>query len=680
MTCTAGLSLCGASCVDLSASRNDCGRCGNVCPPEQSCSAGQCVCGTGLADCSGACHDLANDPLNCGACGLVCDANTSCVNGTCVGQVVNTGGTGGIGGIGGIGGTVADTGGIPGTGGITNSGGTGGTDVPTLGTVVFDPPGGPFSGAISVTLSTDQAGTEIRYTTDGTAPTAASTLFDGTALAISQTTQVRAGVFLDGVLIGAAGAVYVASAVDVTVDLPILVLDVYGAGEPDREFVDAALLVYDTPGATLSSPPTLATRAAIHLRGNSTTFFDKKPYRLELRDANDQDLDHPLLGMPAESDWVLRNPFADKALIRDAISYGLARDLGMQAPRFALCEVYRNVDAEPVSADDYMGVYLLTETIKNQKDRLNLQQLKPDDLALPEVSGGYIFRFEWQAAEEPIVECETADHCWKFLEVADPVPLAVEQEAWLAQHLTGFVNALFGGSFDDPTSGYAPYIDLASFVDHVIINELGREMDAYVRSQYFFKDRDTKDAKIYAGPIWDRDLTFDVGGFFGNREIEGFQYQSQFGVTWEGEGGTGSGGTSGTGGFTTGGLTNTGGRVFGSGGGGWVRPPIAMTRTDGNDWFLRLMEDPGFQAAVAARWQTLRAGLLSDAEFDARVDGLAAPLAAAAARNFAKWDILTTEMVAGTFQTTTQDTWEGQVAHLKDWAHQRAAWLDTQWK
>ena len=52
-----------------------------------------------------------------------------------------------------------------------------------------------------------------------------------------------------------------------------------------------------------------------------------------------------------------------------------------------------------------MGVYLLVETIKNEKDRLNLQQLKEKDISLPKLSGGYIFKFELLAAEEPKLLC-----------------------------------------------------------------------------------------------------------------------------------------------------------------------------------------------------------------------------------------------------------------------------------
>ncbi len=536
--------------------------------------------------------------------------------------------------------------------------------------MTVSPPSGPFTGTLAVTFTPDQPGGEIRYTTDGTQPTTSSTLYDGTSVQLSQSTQIRVAIFVDGNQVASASGFYVSNSLDLPVDLPIVVLDDFGAGEPGEEYVDAALLVYDTPVASLVDPPTLASRAGIHLRGNSSAMFPKPPYRVELRDAMGDDLDQPLLGMPAESDWVLRNPYADKALMRDAFFYSLSRDMGMPSPRYAYCELYRNVDETPVDPDDYLGVYLMVETIKNQKDRIDLHQLKDDDVTLPDITGGYIFKFEWSAAEEPLVECTAADHCWQDLEVVDPSPLQPEQEAWLAEHLTGFTNALFGESFADPTAGYAPYIDVGSFVDQVILNELGREMDAYVRSQYFYKDRD---GKIFAGPIWDRDLTFDTGGFFENREIEGFMYQSQFGITWEGAGG--AGGTAETAGSS---ATGTGGRAGFPGWGG-TGTPATMSRDGGNDWFPRLMEDPAFRAQLVARWQSLRTGLLSDAELDARIANLAAPLAAAAARNFAKWDILTTEMVV-VFYTPTEDTWEGQVAHMQQWMHDRIAWLDTQWQ
>ena len=120
----------------------------------------------------------------------------------------------------------------------------------------------------------------------------------------------------------------------------------------------------------------VATPAGYHVRGQSSANYDKKPLRVELRHADGTDRDCPVLGMPAESDWVLHSPFPDKALIRNAFVYSLGPDIGIAAPRGVFVEVYLNTAARAMGSGDYQGVYLLVETIKNQKSRLNLKKLK----------------------------------------------------------------------------------------------------------------------------------------------------------------------------------------------------------------------------------------------------------------------------------------------------------------
>ena len=61
--------------------------------------------------------------------------------------------------------------------------------------------------------------------------------------------------------------------------------------------------------------------------------------------------------------------------------------MGLATPRYRLVEVYLNDDASPVAANDYRGVYMLEETIKNQKNRLDLKGLDPDDVTPAEGRG-----------------------------------------------------------------------------------------------------------------------------------------------------------------------------------------------------------------------------------------------------------------------------------------------------
>lgn len=194
----------------------------------------------------------------------------------------------------------------------------------------------------------------------------------------------------------------------------------------------------------------------------------------------------------------------------------------------------------------------------------------------------------------------------------------------MRNHLQEFHNVLRAPNFADPVTGYRAYIDVPSFIDQLIINELSREMDSYIRSAYFYKDRDTK---ISAGPLWDYNLTFGVGGFFQNDQTSGWQYQQ-------------------------------------------IRQPVA------NDWYTQLMRDPAFVNEVRLRWQTLRRGPLSDASLQSRINALTGPLTNGAQRNFQRWPNLSTRMI-GPFVTPTSPTWQGQVQFMRDWMLRRAAWLDS---
>lgn len=83
--CSAGQTLCNGTCVDTSIDSQNCGKCGNICPPETSCINGACSspCLPGQTSCNGTCVDTSSDSLNCGACGKRCPPDAVCINGVC---------------------------------------------------------------------------------------------------------------------------------------------------------------------------------------------------------------------------------------------------------------------------------------------------------------------------------------------------------------------------------------------------------------------------------------------------------------------------------------------------------------------------------------------------------------------------------------------------------------------
>jgi hypothetical protein len=516
-----------------------------------------------------------------------------------------------------------------------------------------------------VSLSTTISGAEIRYTTDGTAPASTSSLYSGTALSFTATTRLRAQAFVNGSASGAAtGAIYIARAISATHDLPVIILDAYGSGklpntDGQRPYVNVAYMTFEptSPGGTvdISASPTTVSFAAFHVHGQSSAMMPKLSYRLELRDETGKDRHCPVLGMPADSDWVLVAPYADKTLIHNNFVYALGADMGLAAPRVKLAEVYINVGGKPLAATDYQGVYQMVESIKNDKNRLNLKQLDASKTSATDVTGGYIFAFQWMITEDNPLACPSGTaNPWNYLSVVDPDSLVSQQTSYITQYLVSFNTALHGSNIADATTGYPNYIEPKSWVDHVIIQEFGRNMDAYARSQYLYKDRG---AKLNAGPLWDYDLIAGSGlnpsnpmaGTMANTGTSGWQYQGN--------------------------ASRLAGGGTGVGGGGLGGPTQGTA-----DWFPVLIQDPTFNAQLVARWKELRGTLLADSAVASRIDGLAQGLSNAAGRNFQTWNILTTANINSMFDTPTQATWADQVTFMKTWLQQRAAWIDGQWK
>jgi hypothetical protein len=563
-----------------------------------------------------------------------------------------TGATAGIGGAtpGGAGG--AGPAGMAGVGpaGSSGSDGSGGkpADPPAtlIGAVTFSTPSQTFRDSIMVGMTTAVGGAEIRFTTDGSLPTSASTLYAGTPVAITATTQLRAAPFAGGVEAGAVStAIYIARSFDFTSDLPIVVVDGYGGGKPeDKEvYLDAAVMLFDVAGgmASIAALPTVATRAGYHVRGQSSANFPQTPYKLELWDNAGADADYPVLGMPSDSDWALIPPYYDRALVRNPFVYTLGKEMGLEAPRTAYAEVYLNYEARPLADTDYQGIYWISETIKNAEVRTNLKQLDEMDTTEPDISGGYIFKFDQAAAEMPELTCTGADPisggfgmqgggggtCWVDLEVIDPDPLNVQSQDWLTAYIQQFHDSLHAM----PIGDYTAYIDVPSFVDYLIINELTRNVDAYVRSAYYHKQRsdplDPAVGKLKAGPLWDYNFSLAVGGSGTIDPAGGWQFEGTRNV---------------------------------------------------NNWYPKLAADPAFMALVKTRWAELRQNLFSDASLDARITMLAAPLTNAVVRDFAKWPVDGIYEDGGFVRGPTAPTWAEQIQALRTYVTARTAWMDTQ--
>jgi hypothetical protein len=533
---------------------------------------------------------------------------------------------------------------------------------------VFSTKRATFTTTQGVTLSTTFPGGQIRYTTNGAVPTVASTLYTG-PLSFSTTTQLRAAVFE---AVGGGGAVDtgfytklsttsnlggIAAPSTFESNLPVLVVENFGAnGIPgtSQPMQFAQLAVFEPDPATgrtrLNRTPDKALRAGLRVRGQSSAGFPKQQYKLETWNEANTDKDESLLGLPAESDWVLGAPYADESLLRNALVLGLGSDLGLPTARTRFCEVFINTNGGSLESADYAGVYLLTESLKISKNRLDLA--KVNDFA--DNDGGYLLRHEAGVATE------TRLAGWTYAEIHDPGVLLLGQQSVIGSWVNNFNTALRTPNFADPTTGYAAWADPESFAAQAVANEFTRSQDGYVRSTYFYKDRS---GKLLAGPLWDFDLTFGNTCCF-NAHLTGVDPDTGSGWQWDH-------------GY------NRGGRENGLGDSAHF---ATMARLD---WTRLMWQDVEFKQRFIDRWQHLRQGPLSNVNFPARVNAIAADLSDHGAatspqqRNFLKWNTLGS--ITTGFQshlpanlTNAAETWAGHVDYVKTWAAQRSSWMDSQ--
>lgn len=524
-----------------------------------------------------------------------------------------------------------------------------------IGDVSFSEPSRTFKSSLSVKMSTSIPDAEIRYTTDGLLPDASSILYTGNPVAISQTTQLRAAAFKSGNLAGhVSTAIYITRNFDYTSEIPIIIMDGYGKGKPEDKynFIDLAFMTFEPVNgvASLDDTPTLSTRAGYHLRGQSSMSFKQAPYRIELWDNEDCDADYPVLGMPGGSDWALISPCTDNTLIRNVLAFDLGKAMGLDAVQYRFAEIFINQDGGALEKLDYEGIYALIQPIKNRKNTLDLKKLKPEVTDPAKLSGGYIFKFDQAVRDSGMIflECTGAKKfseagggmfgshkkydstatCWSDLELVDPSEPNPQQKEWITGYIQKFHDALHA----KPAGDWKSYVDLNSFVNNHLLNEVTRNVDAWIRSHFMYKDRDQP---ITAGPVWD--YNFALGNM-----TDGFGWGSSSTAT------------------------------------GWH---VLDNRTGSGDWHTMMWNQPEYKKAVKLRYLELRNSVLSDNSMIQLIDDVRKPIMNVAQRNFEAWPMGKCMGSGGMFGSgsskVTDTTWTGQIDSLKTWTKKRLKTLDS---
>lgn len=287
----------------------------------------------------------------------------------------------------------------------------------------------------------------------------------------------------------------------------------------------------------------------IKARGNSTfTYAEKKSYQIKLAEPSD------LLGKQEQvKTWVLLASYFDATQMHDKLIKDLAAELGLAYT--ASCDwVNLYYDGE------YRGVYLLSEKnsvgatsvaitdMEQAYEQLNegygtdmttalaensygQQYQYTKDLKEPEnITGGYLIELNHEMWDE-VSGFKTRQGV--AFNVKSPEWCGDSAMKYISEYYQAFEDAVYATDDTGAYTGYNTgtgkyfydYVDMDSLVKVFLLQELSLNCDGFISSVYFYKDAD---GKMFAGPIWDQDMTFGTGWNKANgAEIVDYHYLAE---------------------------------------------------------------------------------------------------------------------------------------------------------
>ena len=349
---------------------------------------------------------------------------------------------------------------------------------------------------------------------------------------------------------------------------------------------------FEDPSRFYTDQETVEVTGKIKGRGNTTWGMPKKPYRIKL------DEKARLFGFPGDKDWILLANYSDKTLLRNILAMEISRLCGMSwTPRMLSVDVYLN--------GEYIGVYTFCDHKEVAPDRVNIEVATETD-----IEGGYYLEIE-EAMDEPVCFKTVWDTPVMFHEPEKPTEA---QQRYVKEWFNGFEHALerVQGEHD---YAYRSYIDIPSFINYYIIQEITKNPDGNVRKSTYLTKEKGKPLEMYH--VWDFDITL------GNCDYTDFEKPE-----------------------------------------GWQMRYVK--------WYNQLFFDPDFKKAVVDRWNELYSILLT--QVPAFLDRQHALLAGAEARNFDRWQILGVKVWPNYYAFPTYGQ---EYAFLKEFYEARLAWLNN---
>ncbi len=399
-------------------------------------------------------------------------------------------------------------------------------------------------------------------------------------------------------------------------NLPLMLINTHGKGINDEPRIWSEMRIIDntnTVNALGDSSKFFKYGITIESRGSTSQSFPKKPYGFTTVLPSLLDTNVSLLGLPEEHDWVLNATYNDKSLMRDVLTYELARRTGRYATRHRYIELFIN--------GSYQGIYVLLEKVKRDKNRVDISKLGPNDTAGSALTGGYILKIDKTTGNNN--GGFSSNGVYFQYDYPNGDNMAKEQVTYIQNFISTFETSLASSDFQNPTAGFRQYAAVSTFIDLSIMNEISKNVDGYRLSTYLFKEKDTKGGKLKMGPIWDFNLAWNNADYNNSSSPQG----------WE--------------------IDLSGGAPF---------------------WWKRFRADTTYVKDYYCRWNQLRQSTLSLYSINNFIDSNYKRLEEASYRNFDRWPVMGVYIWPN--PSPLSYSMKEEVDSLKSWIKKRFEWMD----
>lgn len=216
-------------------------------------------------------------------------------------------------------------------------------------------------------------------------------------------------------------------------------------------------------------------------RGHSSWKGVKKPYKLKLGEKAS------LLGMNKHKHWALLRFYEPTVA-----GLQLGNIMGMDWTASTR-------PVEVILNGDYQGLYLLTETNRIGKQRLNIYEQPNWNEDVNTITYGWLVEIDNYIETNQIKIAE--NNKWTLqVTYHSPDSLSLAQRSWLIEDFKAMNAAIYDA--DKTNSTWEQKIDVDAMARFFIIQEVLDNSDGFHGSFYLHKDRGD-DARWVAGPLWD---------------------------------------------------------------------------------------------------------------------------------------------------------------------------------